>query len=141
MMPQMPQMPGLPKQENSSSAETPVSDAPFTDESVGNAADSDVGLDTPSHNEEDPVSAATPSIHVHAAAPATEVKVSLPPTKGIRVVATRKGFYNQMRYKDGDQFLIRSEADFGEWMKCLDPGMEAKRLKFYEQKRLNQRKA
>lgn len=138
-MPSMPSLPSAPKQE-SSSGEAKAPQAPFTDESVGNSADSDVGLTPPSHEEQDAVSQAAPQIN-NSSAPDISNLVAAPvaPKGGIKVVATRKGFYNQMRYKEGDQFIVRSEEDFGEWMMCLDPVFEKKRIEQFKQKRIKAR--
>lgn len=65
----------------------------------------------------------------------SEVSIPLVPKKGIEVVALRKGFYNQMRWNEGDKFLIRSEKEFGEWFKCTDSYYEKKRLEFYKEKK------
>lgn len=145
-MPQMPGMPGLPKQELPSSGEAQAPQAPFTDESAVNPADSDVGLNTPSHDEdevvveqEDPFINPTPAIGVSLPGPSNVIVTASNPKKGIKVVATRKGFYNQMRYSEGDEFIIKSKEDFGDWMKCVDKELEKERVKHYEQKRLKAR--
>lgn len=51
-----------------------------------------------------------------------------PAARGIQVVATEKGFYNQLRLAEGNEFTIRSEEDFGSWFKCIDPVFEKKRI-------------
>lgn len=65
----------------------------------------------------------------------TQVSVRSAPNKGIEVVATRFGFYNQDRKREGDIFFIKSEDEFGEWMKCVDSEMEKKRIEFYKNKK------
>ena len=131
----VPSMPGMPNLSTSSSGEASVSQAPFTKGSSDSSGGPDVELNTPSHVEEDAVSMATPQIQVNSPAPANEMKAPSAPKGGIKVVATRKGFYNQMRYKEGDEFIIRSEQDFGEWMKCLDSSYEKKRLELLMKKK------
>lgn len=131
MMPQMPSMPNLPKQEIPSSGESQGPQAPFTEGSGEQSSGPDVGLNVPSH---DPVPA-PPKSDVSLPPPSNQVPVVPGRQGGIKVEATRKGFYNQMRYKEGDQFVIRSEEEFGEWMKCLDPSMEKKRAEFFKQKK------
>ena len=137
----MPSMPSIPSISTPISGEAPVSQVPFTEESEVNSSDSDVGLDIPSHDE-DPIAHLTPQINTALQAPSNELKMpQARAQRGIPVVATRKGFYNQMRFKEGDEFLIRSEQDFGEWMMCVDPALEKKRKAYFEQKRKNQKKA
>lgn len=136
---QMPAMPSIKPQQNSSSAEVKASEVPFTEDSVGNAAESEVELNTPVHEEQasdEEMGVVTPQINVSSPGPSTEIKVNSPVSKqGIKVVANRKGFYNQMRYKEGDQFTIRSVEEFGEWMTCVDPSMEKKKQEFFKQKK------
>lgn len=36
-----------------------------------------------------------------------------------QVVATRAGFYNSMRIKEGDKFTIAKVSEFGKWMKPI----------------------
>ncbi len=57
------------------------------------------------------------------------------PKRGIEVVANDKGFYNQIRRKVGDKFIIRSEQDFGDWFRCVDPNLEKKRVEFIKAKK------
>lgn len=120
-----------------SSGEAQVSQAPFTEALTEQSVGADVDLNVPSHLEQDldPVGP-PPAIQVSLPGPVNEVKAPVAAQRGIKVVATRKGFYNQMRYREGEQFVIRSEEDFGEWMKCVDPSFEKKRQEFYKQKRL-----
>lgn len=135
----MPSMPSMPNLKTNSGEAQNAPQAPFSEESVGNSTDSDLGLNTPSHVEEDEVSKVTPQINASISAPSNEVKVPLKSKGGIKVVATRKGFYNQMRYKEGESFTIRSEEEFGEWMKCVEPIFEKKRLEHFKLKRLKAR--
>ena len=64
----------------------------------------------------------------------TEIKVSAP-KGGIPVVATRKGFYNQTRLKEGAEFKIKDESEFGDWFKCVDSQFEKMRLDFIKNKK------
>ena len=57
------------------------------------------------------------------------------PTKGIEVVAMRKGFYNQKRISEGEKFICKKKEDLGTWMKCLDFDLERERLKFFKDKK------
>lgn len=84
-----------------------------------------------------------PSHEVEAPAPVikdagemdSDVAMPLVPKSGIKVVATRKGFYNQLRVKEGDEFIIKDFSKIGEWMKCVDPALERKRVEFYKNKK------
>jgi hypothetical protein len=97
------------------------------------SAESSVELNPPSHAEQDefkkPVML-SPEQNLQ-----TQTKVPAAPRNGIEVVATRKGFYNQRRIKEGDEFKIRSEEEFGEWFKCKDAQFEKKRLEFVKNKK------
>lgn len=86
-------------------------------------------LDTPVHYEEKKVEILTPKSDSNS-----EVKVKPLAKSGIEVVALRAGFFKQMRYKEGDKFIIKSLDQVGEWMKCLDPVEENKRLEKYKEK-------
>lgn len=62
--------------------------------------------------------------------------IPVPLTKQvIKVVATRKGFYGQERISEGTEFSVSSFKVLGEWMKCLEPEMEKKRLQFFKDKK------
>lgn len=65
----------------------------------------------------------------------TTVNLPVVPKSGIEVVATRKGFYNQTRIKEGVEFKIKSEEDFGDWFKCKDPVFEKRRANFIKEKK------
>lgn len=62
------------------------------------------------------------------------VKVAVP-KKGIEVTATRKGFYNQQRLKQGDKFVVKKFENLGEWMVCDDDILEKKRVEFFKNKK------
>lgn len=46
--------------------------------------------------------------------------------KGIEVIALHKGFYQNRRKAEGDEFVIESFEHLGSWMKCKDKEMQAK---------------
>lgn len=87
-------------------------------------------LDAPSHELETPV----PEIEKPGEAD-SDVNIPIVPKSGIKVVATRKGFYNQSRIKEGHEFVIKDFSKIGDWMKCLDPVLERKRLSYYKKKK------
>lgn len=55
--------------------------------------------------------------------------------KNIEVVATRNGFFDQERKKEGDKFVVPSMKQLGSWMKCLDPKIEEMHLEALRVKR------
>ena len=59
----------------------------------------------------------------------------VPEKKGIEVVATRAGFYNQHRKEKDDKFIVSKFKKLGEWMKCVDPVIEKKRVEFFIKKK------
>lgn len=67
----------------------------------------------------------------------TEVNIPLVPKDGIEVVATREGFYNQMRIKKNFKFKVSKMDHLGEWMSCVDPVMERERVRKIQQKKAN----
>ena len=66
-----------------------------------------------------PVSDLVPKSDNLPSAAAKDIQASeAPKSKGpIRVVATRRGFYGGQRIEPGDTFTIKSESDWGDWMK------------------------
>lgn len=115
-------MPNLPPiNNNPESVEVGASSSPFTEDSVAKTTESDVTF------EGKPQTTTAPE-------KANEIKLQTP-KKGIEVVATRKGFYNQNRLRDGDKFYIKSPEDFGDWFRCTDPLFEKERVKFLEKAR------
>lgn len=125
----MPQMPGLPAL-NKSNSDGFVADpsGPLSDDLTG-VESSDV-LSVPSHDY-----FAKPEIRSADLDDRTHISMPLVPKKGIEVVATRKGFYNQCRHKEGDEFLVKSFEELGEWMKCKDVQIERKRLAILKDKK------
>lgn len=100
--------------------------------SESDSFESDSELNTPSHDEE---VFKKPEIVSPDQNSQTHVAIPLVSKKGIEVVAQRKGFYNQMRYREGDRFFIKNESEFGEWMKCVENVFEKKRIEFYKNKK------
>lgn len=122
-MPQMPTMPAKPQNQDASSSE-------FTDSEV---SPSSAEGSTPSGVE---LSEDVPEIVNLTNKSANVSEVRSTPKKGIRVVATEKGFYNQLRREPGQEFNIKSEEDFGEWFYCIDPVAEAKRVEYVKSKKV-----
>lgn len=63
------------------------------------------------------------------------ISVSNMSASGIEVIATRKGFYNQTRVYEGQEFKVKDFDALGEWMKCIDPVVEKKRVQFFKDKK------
>lgn len=62
--------------------------------------------------------------------------ISFPvPVGGIKVIATRKGFYNQQRIAKGMPFTVKCEGHLGSWMYCEDANFEKLRVKMLEEKK------
>lgn len=57
------------------------------------------------------------------------------PKRGIEVVASMKGFYNNRRIREGQKFFVKNFEDLGAWMICEDKALERKRLEFLKQKK------
>lgn len=124
------QMPGMPEM---NSTVEPVSQEAGLPENKG--------LEIPSHEDnsesiesapvvEKPVQIITPESQV-----SNNVDIPLIPKAGIKVVAMRKGFFAQQRVKEGEEFIVRKLENLGEWMKCLDPVIEKKRVQFFKDKK------
>ena len=126
MMPQMPSMPSLDKNSDALEINSGALSSPFAEDSASVESDVKEMYD----NVE-----VKPAIENFDENLQTQVAIRSAPKKGIEVVATRNGFYNQSRYREGDSFLIKSEQEFGEWMKCVDPEMEKKRIEFYKNRK------
>lgn len=56
-------------------------------------------------------------------------------SSGIKVVALRAGFWNQMRKVEGDEFEVPSMEKLGSWMKCMDPKVEMLHQKYLKDKK------
>lgn len=89
--------------------------------------DSSEGLNPPAHEEK---------VKIINPEDDNDSVVPVPLTKQvIEVVATRKGFYGQVRISEGTKFSVASFDDLGEWMKCTDKEIEKKRVKFLKDKK------
>lgn len=110
-------IPSLNDEKNTDGVQTSPSVSPSLD-SLPKKSESDFTLPAPEHKMEEVV----------------ETKTNTE-SEGIDVVATRKGFYNLQRLREGDVFKIKNFKEIGEWMKCLDPDLEKKRLEILKNKK------
>ena len=112
----MPGMPGMPES-NEESKENSVLQAPEHVSAFSSpVGDADASLAGKEDEEE-------------------KAPISLTSKKKIDVVALRKGFYNQHRLAEGDEFQVKKFEDLGEWMRCKDPVLEKKRVQFLKEKK------
>lgn len=72
---------------------------------------------------------------VQSTPPDDSVKVVKAPKKGIKVKATRMGFYLNVRRKTGEIFEVQSMDKLGTWMQCLDPAQEKERQAMLREKK------
>lgn len=121
----IPQMPGMPqapvqpvekKEENS-----PVLQVPEIEKEVEKESSNEIELSKP--------------VIENASDNNSVVEVSNLSGRAIEVVATRPGFYNQTRLKEGQEFVIAKFDHLGEWMRCKDPVLEKKRVEFFKKKK------
>ena len=56
--------------------------------------------------------------------PDSTVAVKPIPKVGIKFVALRNGFWQNSRKSQGDEFYVPEMKKVGEWMQCVDPGLE-----------------
>lgn len=135
-MPGMPSMPGAPSPEET----TPENVDVFTDEDADNAQheeETKEGLVPPEHDVEE----APPIVNEVEKTIVSNVDLPVVSEKrGYEVVATRAGFYNQHRKKAGDKFIVATFEKLGTWMECIDPILEKKRFKFFEEKKKRRNK-
>lgn len=120
----------MPSMQVSSLKKNEVSlNSPALVDSNGSAEVEDV-LEAPNHEVNSKPSLLKPSDD-------NDSSVDLPKShsKGIEVVALRKGFYNQNRIKENEKFTVKSFEELGEWMKCLDPDIEKEKNKFFKEKK------
>jgi hypothetical protein len=115
-MPNMPKMPSFGAQNLASELSSPSSEESQKDSSVGEEI-------------------VKPTLTTHEASVANQFKMPMTSNKGIECVASRKGFYNQTRLREGDSFTLRSENEFGDWFKCVDKDLEKKRVEFIKMKK------
>lgn len=117
---QMPKMPAAPKlnrgaAKNKDQVQMPT--IPIVDEGSAGAQNLKPKIVDPSSND-------------------SEIDIPLVPKSGIEVVATRKGFFNQDRKKAGSTFTVLKFEELGEWMECVDPAIEKKRVEFFKKKKM-----
>lgn len=116
-------IPGMPTM----NAPAPVQPAPELQ-----AEDTGPNLDAPTHDES---VIQKPIIENPEADLDSNVDIPVVSSKGIKVVSTRDGFFNQQRLKSGTKFVVPKFEDLGQWMKCEDPVIEKKRIEFYKNKK------
>lgn len=122
----MPQMPAMKKNETTEVASPSVHSSPVPASSEAGSED----LNVPGHELTKP--------HLDKAEEKDNslVKVAFnTPRNGIEVMATRKGFYNQHRIQENETFKIGSFEELGDWMKCVDPDLEKKRLEILKSRK------
>ena len=97
-------------------------------------AEQSAGLAVPKHEE-----VVLPKVEIEdpSTKSSTEVKIPQAPKGGIQVIATREGFFNQMRTKKGTKFIVPKIESLGEWMECIDPVMEKERIRQMNKKKAN----
>lgn len=67
---------------------------------------------------------------------AQEVVTPKPKASAIEVVATRPGFYKQMRKVEGDKFTYVGDFEsMGSWMKCVDPVLQKKHMEVQKKRK------
>ena len=98
-------------------------------EKPGNESEQ-VDLNVPEQSQEDvPVEIIDPEKDMDS-----NVQIPIESKLGIEVVASRKGFFGQQRYKENDKFKVKKFGQLGSWMRCIDPVMEKKRSEFFKNK-------
>ena len=126
----MPQMPGLP---NAAPVQPTVSLEPKVPVApVQPAVPLEPVLSPPEHVVEPP-----PVLNDldNDAANKVELPVAPKGNEAIEVIAVREGFFNQHRKKEGDKFVVTSFKKLGEWMICVDPTLEKRRVQFFIDKK------
>lgn len=88
-----------------------------------------VDLNPPSHDEGKPI---IDNVDKNIS---NNVDIPLVPKTGIKVIATRAGFFNQHRKAEGDKFSVPTMEKLGDWMKCVDPVLEKKRKELISKKK------
>lgn len=76
-----------------------------------------------------------PKLHSHETTISNSLENVMIPKGGIKVVALRKGFYNQNRLSKGAKFTVKSFDELGLWMRCEDSDLEKKRVQFLKEKK------
>lgn len=108
-----------------------------SEEAEGSSQD-DSSLQPPSHEEVNHFE--PPKYDSPEQSLSSEVDVPVVPKQGIEVVATRKGFYNQTRRVEGDEFFVKEFGELGDWMKCVDKHFEKKRVEAIKAKKQKAKK-
>jgi hypothetical protein len=98
-------------------------------DSLDSMSGESLGLTPPSHEDDRP-KLTSPSDTL-----TTEITAPTAPSKGIEVVATGFGFYNQSRKREGDKFFVKGFEELGSWMICIDPVLEKQRQEFLNKKK------
>ena len=128
---QMPPMPGmLSTQNNESESANSVISSPVPAAPEMDAVGSEDVLNAPSHEE-----IVKPTIISQEEKISNSIVAPRIPRSGIDVVADRNGFYNQERISEGRPFKVKSFEELGEWMRCIDPDLEKKRVEFFKNKK------
>ena len=121
-------MPVMPKSENKNTESSNSVDSSSPVAASKGAAT----LEAPMHDEK-------PKLETFESRVSNSLKMGKP-HPGIKVMATRKGFYNQRRIVEGTKFSVKSFEELGEWMKCEDASIEEKRVKVLKEKKMKARK-
>ena len=128
-MPSMPGMPSIPSED--------VAPANLPGELVADEAPE-------VESSEDAAPEVTPEVPVKVIDPGKDIESELvlpkAPAGGIAVTATMKGFYGQMRKKEGDKFNVAKFESLGEWMICDDKEVDKKRKEFLRLKKIKKAK-
>lgn len=117
----MPGMPGMPVV----SENTPSLSEGMSGEGV---TSSTPVLDAPSHETKVIIESPEETI-------TSNVDIPVVTNMGIKVIATREGFFGQQRLKEGSSFTVKKFENLGEWMKCEDAVIERKRVEFFKKKK------
>jgi len=118
--------------DNQQSISMPAMPTPPEESGVGMTPpeESGVGMTPPVHSEDE-----KPTIETVESEVASNITPLVPSTGRIEVVAMRPGFFNQHRKAEGAKFSVPSIEKCGEWMQCVDPIMEKKRVEFFIKKK------
>lgn len=104
----------------------PVITPSGSEEKIGES--SSEGLIPPAHEEK---------VEIESPEDDNDSIIPVPLTKqNIEVIAERKGFYGQQRIAKGQTFSVSSFDALGEWMICVDPELEKKRIQFFIDKKV-----
>ena len=124
------QMPGMPGMDTNASTPSMDSGATLTPPSHEGDSNKEAENETQA-----PVELQRPEINRPESEISNNVEAPMIPKEGIKVVALRKGFYNQNRIREGDKFIVKSFKQLGEWMRCEDKDLEEKRKEMLKNKK------